>query len=133
MRIAVASRDGKTVSGHIGKCAQWIIYQGEPGTDTGSPVIREVERISLPKQFIFHYYRDQTPHPLADCDAVIGKSAGKSFIEKMHSRGIDTAMTAETSPAKAAADYIQDKLAPPKPRPIGEIICRIHDAISSDK
>ena len=26
MRVAVASRDGQTVSGHIGKCPQWIVY-----------------------------------------------------------------------------------------------------------
>lgn len=27
MQIAVASKDGKSVAGHIGKCADWIIFE----------------------------------------------------------------------------------------------------------
>jgi predicted Fe-Mo cluster-binding NifX family protein len=131
MRVAVASRDGKTVSAHIGKCPHWIIFAITPSeTDDADLDITEIERITLPKALIFHYYKDDRPHPLKACAAVIGKSSGESFQAKMQKRGIETVMTAEDNPAKAAADYARHTVVPPKPRPIGELICKIHDALS---
>jgi len=131
VRIAVASRDGETVSGHIGKCPKWIIFEASPSESEDADLdITEVERIELPKELIFHYYKDDRPHPLKGCVAVIGKSSGESFKEKMQKRGIDAVMTAEENPAKAAADYARNNVVPPKPRPIGELICKIHDAFS---
>lgn len=133
MRIAVASRDGETVSGHIGKCAQWIVYEVTPPSDAegdGDVLIEEVERITLPKELIFHHYKDDRPHPLKTCSAVIGLSSGDNFKTKMQNRGIEPVMTAESDPQKAAVDYVRNTLLPPKPRPIGEIICKVHDAIS---
>lgn len=131
MRIAVASRDGKTVSGHIGKCPRWIIYQvTEATTEDASLDIIRIDEVTLPKELVFHHFRDDRPHPLLDCAAVIGKSAGESFQAKMQRRGISAVMTAEEDPAKAVADYVRNTVVPPKPRPIGEIICKLHDAIS---
>lgn len=131
MRIAVASRDGKKVSGHIGKCADWIVFDIQ-SSDEQIPVVKEAKRIKLDKEFVFHHYKDEKPHPLADCNAVIGASAGESFVSKMAKRGIEAVLTAEADPAKAVSDYIQDTLAPAKPRPVGEIICKIRDAFSSE-
>ena len=131
MRIAVASRDGKTVSGHIGKCPNWIVFEVTfSETDEKDLVITEVERITLPKELIFHHYKDDRPHPLNECAAVIGKSCGESFKTKMDKRGIDTVMTAETDPTKAVIDYANNSIVPPKPRPIGELVCKLHDALS---
>ena len=133
MRIAVASRDGETVSGHIGKCPKWIIFEvTESKSDDADLDITKIENITLPKELIFHHYKDDRPHPLKDCAAVIGKSSGESFKKKMQKRGIDAVMTAEENPAKAAADYARNTVKPPKPRPIGELICKIHDALSRD-
>jgi len=129
IHIAVASRDGKTVAGHIGKCADWIVYAADFGSDSNIS-IAEIERISLPKHLVFHHYQEDGLHPLGDCSAVIGASAGDSFITKMKARGFDVALTAESDPATAVADYLNRTLAPPKPRPIGSLICKIHDAFS---
>ncbi len=128
MRIAVASRDGEKVAGHIGKCADWVVF--EAGMNEGGDEFRELERIHLPKELLFHHYKDDAPHPLAACSAVIGASAGKSFIGKMEKRGIKVALTAETDPVTAVAGYLKQTLLPPKPRPIGSLICKIHDALS---
>ncbi len=133
MRIAVASRDGRTVAGHIGKCKEWQVFEVEKSEDDEEPQLHQLANISLQKEEVFHYYKDEGPHPLGDCEAVIGASAGESFVSKMAGRGIIAVLTAETDPAKAVADYIKQQTIPPRPRPIGGLICKIRDAMSSDK
>lgn len=132
-RIAVASRDGITVAGHIGKCRDWIVFEVSPVTRNADPVVVELERIQLPKELVFHHYKDDQPHPLAQCSVVIGASSGESFVKKMARRGMDAVMTAESDPAAAAMAYVQQQLSPTKPRPIGELFCKLRDALSSEK
>jgi hypothetical protein len=131
MHIAVASRDGRTVAGHIGKCSEWIVFEAKAGPEGESPRVAEVARVSLPKELVFHHYTGDEPHPLADCAAVIGASAGESFVAKMAKRGIEAVLTAEPDPAKAVADFVAQRVIPPKPRPIGGLVCKIRDALSS--
>lgn len=128
MLIAVASRDGRSVAGHIGKCADWIVYavndQGE---------VSEQERIHLSKEMVFHHFRGDASHLLDACSIFIGASAGDSFIEKMQARGMQVELTAESDPATAVTDYVHQTLAPPRARPIGSLICKLHDALSNGK
>ncbi|HKI62610.1 MAG TPA: NifB/NifX family molybdenum-iron cluster-binding protein [Mariprofundaceae bacterium] len=131
LRIAVASRDGIRVAGHIGKCADWIVFEVQDNNAADAPHIFEAERVSLAKAFVFHHYKDDAPHPLQACSVVIGASAGDSFVEKMQRRGIEVVLTAESDPVTAVADYVCHTLTPAKPRPIGGLICKIHDALSS--
>ena len=131
MRIAVASRDGKNVAGHIGKCADWIVFEVDDDTDPKQPQVTEVERIKLPKALVFHHYKDDQPHPLGNCNAVIGASAGESFVRKMAKRGITAVLTAESDPTRAVRNYALQQLSPPRPRPIGELVCKVRDALSS--
>ncbi|SEQ09796.1 Predicted Fe-Mo cluster-binding protein, NifX family [Amphritea atlantica] len=126
MKIAVASRDGISVAGHIGKCKSWIIFQSD-----AIHQIKLVEMITLPRELVFHYYKDDMPHPLADCDVVIGASAGDNFVNKMALRGINAVLTAEADPEKAVADYLNKQVTPPKPRPIGGLVCKVRDTFSS--
>jgi predicted Fe-Mo cluster-binding NifX family protein len=130
MRIAVASRDGHRVAGHIGKCRDWIVFDAQPAPAGEQLQVTQHALVNLPKELVFHHYRDEAPHPLSDCDAVIGASAGDSFVEKMAQRGIQVVLTAETDPATAVADFIRQQVVPPKPRPIGGLICKIRDAMS---
>jgi predicted Fe-Mo cluster-binding NifX family protein len=133
IQIAVASRDGKTVAGHIGKCRNWIVFEVSQDAQDSTPVVHERERVSLSKELVFHHYKDDQPHPLRKCGVVIGASAGESFVRKMAQRGMDAVLTAETDPVAAARAYAQQRLAPPKPRPIGTLFCKLRDAISSEK
>lgn len=121
--IAVASRDGKTVSGHIGKCAEWIVYSADDD-------VHECARISLSKDMVFHHYKDQAAHPLQSCVAVVGASAGDSFVEKMKRRGMEVVLTAQSDPLSAVREYMANAVIPPKPRPIGSLVCKIRDALS---
>jgi predicted Fe-Mo cluster-binding NifX family protein len=133
MHIAVASRDGKSIAGHIGKCADWIVFEVTEGDSPDTDyIVSEVERIKLPKELVFHHYKDDGPHPLKSCKAVIGASAGESFVNKMKRRGIDAVLTAEPNPAQAVVDYVRDNVTPPRPRPIGGLICKIRDAFHAD-
>lgn len=132
-RVAVASRNGRTVAGHIGKCAHWIVYEALAGNaPEDEPVVTEVERITLPKDLIFHHYHDERPHPLRNCVAVIGASAGESFVKKMRNRGIEAVLTAESDPGTAVADFVRSNVTPARSRPIGGLICKIRDAFASD-
>ncbi|OIO53756.1 MAG: hypothetical protein COX57_04650 [Alphaproteobacteria bacterium CG_4_10_14_0_2_um_filter_63_37] len=129
MFIAVAVNKSDQVAGHIGKCPHWAVYEVALG-EAGEPTVTLYERIELPKALIFHHYQDDQPHPLLDCVAVVGGSAGESFQRKMAARGLETVLTAEPDPAKAVFDWLRDEVIPAKPRPVGGLICKIRDALN---
>jgi hypothetical protein len=104
------------------------VFEAEAAADGAEPRVEEVDRILLPKELVFHHFKDDGPHPLVDCAAVIGASAGESFLGKMARRGVEAVLTAEPDPAKAVADYVRQQVSPPRPRPIGSLICKIRDA-----
>lgn len=108
----------------IGKCRDWILFEATPTAEDKPASASEIERINFPKHLIFHHYKDDQPHPLSQCTAVIGASAGESFVKKMAQRGVDAVLTAEKNPAAAALAYAENNVLPPKPRPIGELVCK---------
>jgi predicted Fe-Mo cluster-binding NifX family protein len=125
MRIAVCSKDFKSVSGHAGQARNWLLFQLY---ETGA--VEEVKEISLTRAQTFHHFKDVGPHPLDGISALIAISAGESFLTRMRKGGIDAMMTAESDPEKAVGDYLKQQLSPPKPRPIGELLCKLRDAFS---
>lgn len=128
MRIAVGiTREGK-VAGHLGKCVRWQIFEWTEHQAATSA--RPVAEVRLPRQLVFHYYQEDQPHPLDDCAVIIGSCAGERFMEKMQRRGITPLLTAETSPENAVRSWIENTLPPPKPRPVGELVCKLHDWLS---
>ena len=67
MQIAVTCKDGETVAGHIGKCADWIVFEVTEDVSPDSDyIVTEVERIKLPKHLVFHHYKDEGSHPTAN-------------------------------------------------------------------
>lgn len=128
MKVAVASSDFTTVTGHAGRARKWLVYEvGEDGTP-GTP-----QRLELASDEVFHYAEDGRPHRLDDVDALIAQSAGESFLKNMEKRGIRPVMTAETDPEKAVRDLLAEHVTPPKPRPIGALICKTIDLFSKHK
>ena len=125
MKIAVASSDSLKVTGHAGQARRWLVFEAEPGQP---PV--EIERIELPKELVFHHWSGEGAHPLDGIQAVIAQSAGEGFLNRLRQRGVDAVMTAETDPVKAVADYLAQSLSPPKPRPIGKLLCKAKDYFS---
>lgn len=125
MKIAVTSKGFDRVTGHAGQARQWLLF--EKGDDNAE---WQVTQISLKKEQTFHHFKDNLPHPLDGISALIALSAGESFLNRMRKGGIEALMTAETDPHKAVADYLENQLSSPKPRPIGELFCKLRDAFS---
>ncbi len=128
MRIAVASADWTRVTGHAGRARRWLVYAIGAG---GQP--EAAERVELPADMIFHTFADDRPHPLDGVDAVIAVSAGDGFMARMSRRGVDARLTAETDPAAAVREYLGQTLPPPRPRPIGSLLCKVFDLFSKHK
>lgn len=128
MRIAVSSNDHRTVTGHAGRARKWLVFPVGADGAVGQP-----ERVEIPAEMVFHHFQDDRPHPLDGIAALITISAGEGFLKHMAKRGVEAVQTAEKDPAKAVADYLAEKLAPPKPRPIGELVCKTLDLFSKHK
>ena len=130
MKIAVACNSDLTeTTGHAGRAKHWLLFDSE----TADPA----QEIHLAKDEVFHYFEglgeEGNDHPLRNVNVIIAQSAGEGFLNKMKKRGIDAAMTAETDPLKAVDDYLSQQLLPPKPRPIGQLVCKVVDMFSKHK
>ena len=128
MRIAVATPDYRTVGGHAGQARRWLVFEAAPGK---APAL--AGHVELTKEQVFHHWRDEGPHPLDGVAAVIAASAGDGFIRRMEKRGVAAVMTGEADPGKAVAAWCADAVTPPKPRPIGRLLCKVRDLLSEHR
>lgn len=128
MRIAIASADWTKVTGHAGRARHWLLFTVAADGGFGAP-----DRLELAADDVFHYAEDGRPHRLDGVDALIAASAGDSFLAHMRKRGIDACLTAEPDPAAAVREYLARTLPPPKPRPIGSLVCKAIDLFSKHK
>jgi len=129
MKIAVAvTNDYRKVSGHAGRARHWQIFDAELPESVGQP-----SRIELEPTMVFHHWEEDAAHPLDGIEAIIAISAGEGFLKHMGKRDVEVALTAETDPAKAVADFLAHRLSAPKPRPIGALICKTLDLFSKHK
>lgn len=128
MKLAVTSKGFKEVTGHAGQAKEWLLF--DIPDDGGEWCVSEV---MLTREQTFHHFKDDAPHPLDGIVALIAISAGESFLRRMQRAGINAVLTAEANPKKAVADYLAQQLKPPKPRPIGELLCKLRDAFSEHR
>lgn len=128
MKVAVASSDFTTVTGHAGRARNWLLYDVAGDGTIGKPT-----RIELPADGVFHYAEDGRPHLLDCADVLIAQFAGDTFLANMEKRGIKAIMTAESDPETAVRACLGDSLPPPKPRPLGALLCRVVDMVSHHK
>ncbi|RAI41383.1 nitrogen fixation protein, partial [Rhodoplanes elegans] len=70
-RVAVASDDYATVTGHAGKARRFLVFETQ-----GDAPPREVARLDLPAELTVHEFQCDGPHPLFQVKAVIAGSAG---------------------------------------------------------
>lgn len=92
-----------------------------------------MSEVSLSREQTFHHFKDDLPHPLDGIAALIAASSRVSFVRRMQRADIDAVMTAESNPEKAVKDYLAQQLKPPKPRPIGGMLCKLRDAFSEHR
>ncbi|MEG3618168.1 hypothetical protein V5T82_06860 [Magnetovibrio sp. PR-2] len=125
MKIAVASKNFETVTGHAGKNRRWLVFEVQDGELHLPPA-----QVELEKPQVFHHFKDDGPHPLDGIEGLIAASSGDSFLRRMEKRGVKAIMTRESDPEVAVRALLKEQLPPPKPRPITGLICKAHDAFS---
>lgn len=106
MKFAVASEDFRSISGHAGHAARFLVFEAENGKE---PV--EVARIDLHEDQTIHNFQGGA-HPLDAVEVLIAGSAGGCFVERMAARGITTVVTRDLPPAAAIAAYMTGALKP---------------------
>jgi predicted Fe-Mo cluster-binding NifX family protein len=120
MRIAITSQNFRTITSHAGKARRFIVYEADSTTGT----IEEQERLDLPPELSIHEYHG-ADHPLfkLNIQALITRSAGQGFVQRLAQRGITVHVTGETDPAVAVAQLATGQpLAAPQPEE-GEHSC----------
>lgn len=126
MKVAVSVSSNFTkVSGHAGRSRKWLVFPVGADRVPGPP-----ERVEISGEMVFHHHDGSGPHPLDGIDTLITLSAGDGFLAKMRQRGVEAALTSETDPARAVACHLAGTLAPPKPRPVGELVCKAIDRLT---
>jgi predicted Fe-Mo cluster-binding NifX family protein len=107
MRIAVASQDFKTVSGHAGRARRFLLFQTN---SSGEPI--EFGRLELPDEMTFHQFDPEGVHPLDFVQVVIAAGAGAGYVHHMAVRGVRVVTTSETDAHTAAQDFLNGRLKP---------------------
>lgn len=104
MKISVASQTQKTISGHLGHCLNFWIFETKE-TEVLSKTLLELS----PEQS-FHNTLPDRPHPLDDVDVLICGGMGKDLAKHLAQKGIEPAITKETDIDKAVAGYLDGSL-----------------------
>jgi len=125
MKIAIAVNPRYTrLSGHAGRARHWLVWSCD-----GADLAADPERRLLDPGAVFHHHPEGQPHPLDGIDVLLTQSAGEGFIAKMKRRGVEVRLTAERDPRRAVETYRAGTLAPPRPRPIGDLVCKLLDRL----
>ena len=128
MKIAIATKDWRTVSGHAGQARNWLIYDLAPGLERGA--LPAPERVELAKEQALHHFRDEGPHPLDGVEVVVAGSAGDGFVRHMQKRGAQVLLTGETEPSAALARILAGEALPDQRFDITTTLCKLRDLFS---
>lgn len=114
MKIAVASQNRKTVTGHAGKCRKFWIYDVEGGA------VAHKTLLELPREQSFHEHRGPDPHPLHGVQVLITGGMGEGLMRRLAGMGVKGIVTPETDPDQAVAAYLAGTLPLGRPTIHGE-------------
>ncbi len=128
MKIAIATKDWLTVSGHAGQARCWLIYDLAPG-QAGWPSAAPA-RIELAKEQVLHHFRDDGPHPLDGVDILVAGSAGNGFVRHMQRRGTEVLLTGETDPSAALTRILAGEALPDQRFDVTTALCKLRDLFS---
>jgi len=128
MKIAIATKDFTTVSGHAGQARQWLVY--DLSNHRSSQLLPAPTQVNLEKGQVLHTFEDDAPHPLDGVDLIICGSAGDGFIRHMRKRGADVLLTGETDPAVAITCILAGEALPDQRFDITTTLCKLRDIFS---
>lgn len=98
MKIAIRSKDGKTVSDSITGFSGYLIYEL-----TGETVVKSEFRKCAAS-------RSNDPRYIGDCEAVISKAITPDEKESLRKKGKEVLITFKTSPEEALKSFLRQKL-----------------------
>ncbi|MCE1163776.1 MAG: iron-molybdenum cofactor biosynthesis protein [Bacteroidetes bacterium] len=121
MKIAVASDDGISLTGHVGRCEMFLVF------DVDGNTIKNVEQrpntFTMHKQGHHHEHDHHQGHEhghhhshegivsgLSDCRYLICSCAGPGLISDLAANGIMTLLTDETAAETAVLQYLEGTL-----------------------
>ena len=117
MKIAIASNDLKQVTGHLGRCKSFIIYNVESGKIVGKEIRQNTFTHHRQGNHEEHGHGDGHNHShaalveaLSDCEVVIFQSGGWRVIEDLKAGNIIPFLTDERIADKAAEKYLKGEL-----------------------
>ncbi|MDY0014121.1 MAG: hypothetical protein RBS40_14685 [Rhodocyclaceae bacterium] len=125
MKIAIATKDYATVSGHAGQARHWLVFHCRPGHP-----IPPGERVELAREQVFHHFQDEGPHPLDGIEIVVAGSAGDGFVRHLHQRGAQVLLTGETDPAAALGRILAGEALPETRFDVTTTLCKLRDLFS---
>jgi predicted Fe-Mo cluster-binding NifX family protein len=109
MKIAIASQNRKTVTGHAGKCRKFWVYQID------GKAITTRELLELPIEQSFHESDHDQPHPLDGIDVLICGGIGLGLQNRLKQRAILAVATSETDLDRAVAGWLDGTLPEAEP------------------
>lgn len=104
MKIAVSSQNQTQVTGHLGRCQKFWIYEVEDRAIQGK------EPLQLTKDLSFHESSPKDPHPLDTVQVLISGGIGQGLARRLASKGIQPLITTETDPDIAVMAYLAGAL-----------------------
>ncbi len=128
VKIAIATKDWLTVSGHAGQARCWLIYDLAPSQ--GGWPLPAPARVELAKEQVLHRFRDDGPHPLDGVDIVVAGSAGDGFVRHMRKRGTEVLLTGETDPPAALTRILAGEALPDQRFDVTTALCKLRDLFS---
>lgn len=105
MKIAVASQNKSSVTGHAGKCQKFWIYE------VNYPEILSKELLELPKEQSFHNSSPRDSHPLDNIQVLISGGMGNGLMRRLEKQEIEVIITEEKEPDFVVNAYLDGSLA----------------------
>lgn len=117
MKIAIATDDFSTVTGHIGRCKGFIIYEIE-----NDKIINKVEKENIFTNHIHHGHNHSNSNEkhghshtrlieaLKDCSHLICTTAGWRVVEDLKQNNIEVIFTEESDAESAALKFSKGEL-----------------------
>ena len=128
MKIAIATKDWLSISGHAGQARRWLVYDFGETPPAGS--LPQPHCVELAKHQMIHCFEDDGPHPLDGVDIVVAGSAGDGFVRHMKKRGAEALLTRETDPAGALTRILAGETLPDQRFDVTTALCKLRDLLS---
>lgn len=106
MKIAVASQNRRQVTGHVGRCTHFWIYEVADGKVT------DKQLLEFPEEQSFHNSSPHGSHPLDGVQVLIGGGMGQGVVQRLKRKNIEVVLTEETDLDKAVSAYLEGNISP---------------------